>query len=118
MPFLNVLFLIFPLSLATIQVEWIGPTEHDFGDIVKGEPVRHAFVFRNEGNDPLVIDNVRTTCGCTTPGWPREAIAQDSTGTIEVEYSARTAGAFHKLVKVYFKGRRKAEKLYISGFVE
>jgi hypothetical protein len=100
-----------------LSVVW-DTTTHNFGDIPHGQPVTHTFTFRNTGIRPLYIDNVRTSCGCTSPDWADVYIPPDSIGRIHVEYDAEDLGAFAKPVKVYFKGQRKAEKLLIEGYVE
>jgi hypothetical protein len=100
-----------------VQVEWLSPTVHDFGDIRRNAPVTFKFEFRNTGSEPAGIDNVRTSCGCTVPDWPEAPIQPDSTGIISVEYDARDIGYFRKSIRVFFKGRRGAERLYIEGFV-
>jgi hypothetical protein len=107
--------LLFPA--AGVQVTWLTPTEHDFGDLLQGKPVQVEFRYRNDGAAPLVIDNVRPSCGCTTPGWPEEPLPPDSSATILVAFNARNAGYFRKLIKVYFQGQRRAERLYVEGFV-
>ena len=99
-------------------IEWQGATEFDFGDISHQKPVTHQFTYKNISDHPLTIDNIRTTCGCTTPDWAETPTPIDSTGTILVEFDAREVGYFKKLIKVYFHGQRKAERLYIEGFVE
>ncbi len=99
-------------------IEWLTSNTHDFGIIAQGKPARHAFLFRNGGSEPLLIDNVRTTCGCTAPVWPNAPVPPDSSATIDIEYSARQRGFFHKKIKVYFHGQRKAELLTIEGEVE
>ena len=39
---------------------------HNFGIFDEAiETVSYNFEFTNTGNEPLVIKNVRTTCGCT-----------------------------------------------------
>lgn len=93
-------------------------TTHDFGDVQHGQPVEATFTFRNTGKTPLYIDNVRTSCGCTSPDWADVLVPPDSLGYIRVEYDAADLGAFSKPVKVYFKGQRKAERLLITGYVE
>lgn len=106
-----------PLFQDTSVVAWLTPTEHDFGDLRPDQPVFHTFQFRNTSPDTLLIDNVRTACGCTAPTWPDAPIPPDSTAAVEVEYDARDNGYFRRYVKVYLSGQRRAEKLYISGFV-
>jgi hypothetical protein len=116
--FLPGLLLLLSLAPASGPVTWLTPTEHDFGDIMQGEPVRVDFRLRNDGDEPLVIDNVRPSCGCTTPDWPREPIFPDSTATIAVAYNAKIKGYFRKQIKVFFDGRGAAEKLFVEGYVE
>lgn len=100
------------------QVEWLAETTHDFGDIPHQKQARHIFTFRNISGEPLTIDNVRPSCGCTVPGWDNAAVPPDSIGTVSVEYDARDLGYFYKKIKVYFNGQRRAEVLYIEGWVE
>lgn len=99
-------------------VAWLTPTEHDFGDLPANQPVFHEFRFRNVSPDTLFIDNVRTACGCTAPTWPDGPTPPDSTATIQVEYDARDNGYFRRYIKVYVSGQRRAEKLFITGYVE
>ena len=99
------------------EVSWLSSLEHNFGDIPRYQPVKHSFQFKNEGSKPLLIDNVRTTCGCTASHWPQHAIPPGETDAIEIEYDARAAGRFQKQIKVFFNGVRKPAKLRITGYV-
>lgn len=98
-------------------VSWLSPETHDFGDIERDQPVRVDFRFRNTSGAPLLIDNVRTACGCTVPNWSQAAIPPDSIGTITVDYDARDTGYFRKYLKIYFHGQRRPEKRWIEGYV-
>ena len=63
-------------------------TEHDFGKINEADGrVTTIFNFRNEGMAPLVLSNVRASCGCTTPNWTKEPINPGETGQITVTYN-------------------------------
>ena len=42
-------------------------TEIDYGVIEKGSNGLRDFEFTNNGNAPLIITNVKSTCGCTIP---------------------------------------------------
>ena len=61
---------------------------HDFGDVLIAEgPVSCIFTFTNIGKAPLVIHNVISSCGCTTPDWTREPVKPGATGTIQATFS-------------------------------
>ncbi len=61
---------------------------HDFGDVLIAEgPVTCLFTFTNIGTQPLVIHNVISSCGCTTPEWTREPVKPGATGTIQATFS-------------------------------
>ncbi|MEO9873118.1 DUF1573 domain-containing protein [Ekhidna sp.] len=73
----------------------------DFGEISQGEKVEHIFQFENIGNEPLIISDVRTTCGCTAPEWPRDAVAPGATAKIKVVFnSAGKMGMQNKVITV------------------
>lgn len=98
-------------------IEWESTLLYDFGDIEHEKTVEVIFAFKNIGTDSLYIDNVRTSCGCTSPNWLDVAVAPDSTGYIQVEYDAEDVGYFSKWIKVFFNGYRKGERLEIEGYV-
>ena len=119
MKFFSILLIfLFPFFQTTNKVvEWVTVTEFDFGDIEKEEESTYHFQFKNITDAPIVIDNVRPDCGCTAPEWGSEPIEPDSIGTIQVTFDARKKGYFYKKVKVFFSGQKKAERLYLEGFV-
>jgi len=59
--------------------------EHSFGTVREGRKLRHTFTFENTGAGSLVIQSVRTTCGCTVPRYDRKPVASGKAGKIEVE---------------------------------
>src|SRR6478736_150838 len=68
--------------------------KHEFGVVPQGTPVTHVFSFKNTGAVPLVLSSVSPSCGCTTPEWPKDAIAPNATAKITVTYNAATPGPF------------------------
>ena len=98
--------------------EWVSPTTHDFGDLKLNVPSTHDFNFKNTGDAPLIIDNVRSICGCTATEWTETPILPGKEGYVKVVFDARKAGYFYKKVTVYFNHQKKGEKLYLEGFVE
>ncbi|MBX2876802.1 MAG: DUF1573 domain-containing protein [Saprospiraceae bacterium] len=99
------------------KVEWLSPKTHDFGEVKHKTELTHHFTFKNTSEAPFVIDNVRTSCGCTAADWQETPILPDSTARIEIVYDAHDLGYFRKYVKVFVSGQRKAEKLFLEGEV-
>lgn len=74
---------------------------HDFGDIYRGDKVTHVFKFENTGNQPLIITNVQTTCGCTATEWPREPVLPGTSASIKVNFdSTNKYGLQHKVISI------------------
>ncbi len=91
-------------------------TSHSFGNIIEGQIARHEFKFTNEGTEPLTLDNVSASCGCTTPKWPRETIAPGQSSVIVAEYNSQgRPGTFTK--NNFVKSNGGEVTLTISGNV-
>jgi hypothetical protein len=73
-------------------------SSHDFGDINQGDVVEQVFKFTNTGNQPLIISEIKTTCGCTTPVFPKNPIMPGASGEIKVGFNS--AGKTNKQTKV------------------
>ena len=63
-------------------------TEHDFGTLLQGEVVTYSFHFTNTGNEPLIISQVTSSCGCTVGDYPRNPIAPGKGGEIKATYNS------------------------------
>lgn len=61
-----------------------------FGTVKEGDILRHKIFFTNTGNNPLVIYNVHSNCGCTIPEWTQHPITPGDTGHVTLNY--RTMG--------------------------
>lgn len=94
-------------------------TEHDFGKINEADGrVTTVFEFKNEGMEPLVLSNVRASCGCTTPNWTREPIEPGQTGKITVTYNPNgRPGRFQKTVTITSNATEATTRVYIKGEV-
>jgi Protein of unknown function (DUF1573) len=91
-------------------------TEFDFGKIPQGKPVYHIFEIVNTGSQPLKLDNVQASCGCTTPEWSRDPIAAGATAQIRVGYNAAAEGNFDKFITITYNGNQ-TKQLRIKGNV-
>lgn len=94
-------------------------TEHDFGKINEGDGrVSVVFNFKNEGMAPLVLSNVRASCGCTTPTWTKEPVEPGQSGSITVTYNPNgRPGRFQKTVTITSNATDATKRVYIKGEV-
>ena len=89
----------------------------DYGEIKKGSDGVRVFEFTNTGDAPLVIEDVKSSCGCTVPKKPEEAILPGKTGQIEVKYDTKRVGPIRKTVTVYSNAEQSIKALKIKGTV-
>jgi hypothetical protein len=102
-------------EMAKIEFE---TTEHDFGTIPQGGDGTYEFVFKNTGKAPLLLANVRSSCGCTIPEWPKNPIKKGDKARIKVSYNTRITGSFSKSISVYSNADKVPVVLVIKGKVE
>lgn len=90
----------------------------DFGTIQEGEVVEHVFNFKNDGPYPLILNNITSSCGCTTPEWPREPIAPNEASSIKVRFNSKgKAGPQVKTITVYANTDPAYSELRLRGIV-
>lgn len=95
------------------------PAEWDFGTIRETDGrVSHTFVGENRSDEPLVILDVVTTCGCTAPEFSKRPILPGQQTRITVTYDpANRPGSFDRELWVYASTREKVAVLTIRGHV-
>lgn len=93
--------------------------KHDFGEVKEnGGEVAFKFEFTNTGNQPLIINNVNPSCGCTTPKWSREPVLPGAKGYIETKFNPKgRKGPFNKSISVASNGNTTNTVLHITGNV-
>ena len=72
----------------------------DYGTVNKGDNGIREFVFKNSGNAPLIISNVKSTCGCTIPKKPEKPILPGESEKIQVKYDTKRVGFIRKSITV------------------
>ena len=99
------------ILLATLAVGFVGFSQAkitfkakdntiDYGTVSKDndDGVR-VFEFTNTGNQPLLITNVQSTCGCTVPTKPTAPIMPGKSDKISVKYNMNP-GPIRKTITV------------------
>jgi len=98
---LGVIGIVLPASAAGKQARVKFKEEAwDFGKITQGEILTHEFVFTNEGDAPLVIEKVTTSCGCTAALASEEKIGPGKEGRIKTSFDSR--GYSGRIVKYVY----------------
>jgi len=93
-------------------------TEYNFGDIKEGDLAEHIFSFKNSGNAPIVIDQVRASCGCTTPEWPKEPIMPGETSSIKAVFNSKgRPGNVYKTITITSNATETTKTLKLRGQV-
>lgn len=93
-------------------------TTLDYGTIKINSDGNRSFIVKNTGDKPLIISNVKPSCGCTTPEWSKNPILPGKTGEIKVHYKTNIPGAFQKSIEVFSNdSESKRSVIYIKGNV-
>jgi len=90
---------------------------HDFGKIPQGKPVSVDFKFTNTGDEPLIITNIESVCGCTVPKYTNTPVLKGQTGTISVTYNAAALAPFSKGLTIRSNAKTPIKVIYIKGEV-
>lgn len=94
-------------------------SEHDFGEIESKTAVETVFKYKNTGEAPLVITNIKSSCGCTVPkDWSREPLAPGAEGEFTVKFNGSGANKVTKSITVTANTEKGSEVVRITAFVK
>lgn len=94
-------------------------TEHDFGSIPSGIPVKTVFEYKNTGSSPLVVSDVKSTCGCTVPSDYTREVMPGETGKMTVQFDGKGNGnQVSKTITLTTNTEKGTEAVVIKAFVE
>lgn len=89
----------------------------DYGTIEKSADGLRTFEFTNNGDAPLIISDVKSTCGCTVPQWTKEPIMPGQNGEIQVKYDTKRVGPIRKTITVISNSETPTMALKIKGTI-
>ena len=93
-------------------------TEHDFGQIMNGTPVETTFSYSNTGKSPLVVTDIKSTCGCTVPqGWSKEPLMPGASSQFSVKFNGKGANKTSKTITLTTNTEKGKETVRISAFI-
>ncbi len=91
--------------------------KHDFGKVPQGKPVTADFVYTNIGTEPLILTEVKPTCGCTIADYTKTPVKKGEKGTIKITYNAAVEAPFNKTIVVTSNAKTPTKYLVIVGEV-
>jgi len=90
----------------------------NYGKIALGSNGVRVFEFTNIGKSPLIITQVKASCGCTVPKKPEQPIMPGEKGKIEVSYDTKRPGGFSKMITIFSNAKNARKTLKIKGYVQ
>ena len=91
--------------------------KHDFGKVPQGKPVTTDFVYTNVGEEPLILTEVKPTCGCTIADYTKTPVKKGDKGSIKITYNAAVEAPFNKTIVVTSNAKTPTKYLVIVGEV-
>ncbi|MDD7912997.1 DUF1573 domain-containing protein [Polaribacter ponticola] len=89
----------------------------NYGKILKNSNGERIFIFTNIGNKPLIIKNIKSSCGCTIPKKPKGPILPGEKGEIKVSYDTKRIGGFSKSITIFSNAKNPRKTIRIKGLV-
>jgi hypothetical protein len=106
-------------ALASAQTITFDRTTYDYGTIKPSSDGTRFFTVKNTGDKPLVISNVKPSCGCTTPEFSTDPIMPGKSAKIKVGYNTALNGGFNKMIEVFSNDPVNSRSvIYIKGNVD
>lgn len=87
----------------------------DMGRFSWNEENKNIVVVKNTGNFPLIINNITTSCGCTSIEYDKSPVTPQDSITINIIYKAEHPGHFNKTITMYCNTENSPLRLNISG---
>jgi hypothetical protein len=89
----------------------------DYGKIDKGANGERIFTFSNIGDQPIIIKNIQSSCGCTVPKKPEKPVMPGEKGEIKVSYDTNRVGGFSKSITIFSNATEANKVIRIKGIV-
>lgn len=92
---------------------------HDFGEIENGTPVETTFSYTNTGKSPLVVTDIKSTCGCTVPqDWSKDPLMPGESSQFTVKFNGKGANKVSKTVTLTTNTEKGQEQVRITAFIK
>ncbi|MCD6067708.1 MAG: hypothetical protein K0S33_2534 [Bacteroidetes bacterium] len=89
----------------------------DYGTIEKDANGMREIKCTNTGKEPLILIDVKTSCGCLVASYPKEPLAAGKSCIIQVKYDTKRTGPFQKTITVISNTEEKTHVIKVKGVV-
>lgn len=116
------LVLLFGLTLTNVcglaQQLTAQEPQYDFGVIREGEVVAHTFSYKNTDDKPLVVHDVRLTCGCTAVHWDKAPLMAGDSARVTIRFDSHgKLGRQRKIITLIANATNAPVRLQLLGTV-
>ena len=101
--------------LTTIKVD---QSEIDMGTFPWKKKQEKKLSIKNTGKAPLVINEVITSCGCTTVEYDKTPVPLDMSVTLHISYEAEHPEFFNKTIRIFCNTTSSPIAIKIKGSAE
>ncbi len=96
----------------------VNELQHDFGTQPLYTKTEFEFKIHNDSTEVLIIKNITTSCGCTTPTYSKRPVKSGKTAVVKVAYDSARIGVFDKTISVYTNFSNEPIEFKIKGTME
>lgn len=89
----------------------------NYGKVTQGSNGVRVFEFTNIGDAPLIIKEIKSSCGCAIPKKPERPIMPGEKSQISVSYDTNRPGSFSKAITIFSNAKKERKSLKIKGYV-
>ena len=90
----------------------------DFDTIPEGTQINHVFRFTNTGKKPLLIQDARSTCGCTIAKFTKDVVNPGQSGMIKATFNSNGKRFYQdKPITIYANTLPQKTIVRLRGFV-
>lgn len=86
---------------------------YDFGEILQGKETEAIFTLTNKGTTPLMVEDIKVSCGCTLVEWIKDPILPGQSTEIIVKYNTKIIGTIKRSIVVNTNDRNNERVLLI-----
>lgn len=115
---LSALICLMPTLLLAQEIKFEDKTQK-FEKVKAGETLSFDFFYSNTGDVPLIITDVKVSCGCTKPTFSKTPLAPGERAVIKVTFDTKGKYGYQdRILEVYSNAQTSPYKIRFKGVVD